>query len=119
MVGDGFLKIGRWQFKSQKEIDAFYELASSLGLPVRNFIETPQFLIFRPLDSSRKLEATALTLSDLGYSVETVAGPNPIEDQGPASQSTFPPRLPTVDEQVSPEDCEASSPPPEVASRPC
>ncbi len=115
MADVGFLKIGRWQFKSQKEIEAFYELASSLGLPVRNFIETPQFIIFRPLDSSPDLETTALKLSDLGYNVETLAGPSPMEDQGPASHSTLPPRLPAVSERVDSEDREASSPPPEVA----
>jgi hypothetical protein len=74
MTKVGFLKIGRWQFKSQSELDSFYELASAVGLPTENFLETPQFLIFRPMDDLEDFDKAALAMADLGYNVEVVAG---------------------------------------------
>jgi hypothetical protein len=74
MTKVGFLKIGRWQFKSQSELDSFYELASAVGLPTDNFLETPQFLIFRPAGDLEDFDKAAFAMTDLGYNVEVVAG---------------------------------------------
>lgn len=108
------LKIARWQFKSQTEIDLFYDLVATIGLPMKSFVETPQFLIFKSDPAVGSLSSAAEAVASLGYSVELIsstgtplqASTSSISHIGgrvrSASSNNSPPPLPNTEVEKTP-----------------